>query len=262
MDQEKIAQKTVVVLGAAKSGKSVMAGILASLGVDMGPTGGPDRSNPRGSFEDKDFADLHKEIFERAGKGKNYWDPPSLESILALKDEFASKIQELSLRKSRDKTVWGWNHPRTILTAELFLPYLNNPHFIVVFRNPVGTANSSVQHTEKYQDRVHFLQALKLTNFYYGEILKFLEMHPNLPRSFIAFEELVDDPLREARKLAEFLGLEMSEETTKDIHQLVIPREKVEMERKKATDLFTGKIPRLIKQTLGRAWRTRGQGGA
>lgn len=258
MPQKPRAQKTVVVLGAARSGTSVTAGILASLGVDMGPTGGPDRSNPRGSFEDRDFADLHKEIFERAGGGKNYWDPPSPESILALKDEFASKIQDLSRRKSKVKTVWGWKHPRTMLTAELFLPYLNDPHFVVVFRNPVGTAGSSVKHTEKYRDRVHFLEALKLTNFYYGEILKFFEKHPTLPKIFVAFEDVVADPLREARKLAEFLGLEMSEETTQDIHRLVIPREKVAIERKKATDLIAGKIPRFVKQTLGRVWRTRG----
>ena len=80
--------RTVVVLGLARSGTSVITGILKILGVDMGPSL-EDNSNPRGSNEDIDFAKLHKTIFDLTGDGRDYWSPPSRDEILAV----ASKIE-------------------------------------------------------------------------------------------------------------------------------------------------------------------------
>ena len=46
--------------------------------------------------------------------------------------------------KARNKKYefWGWKDPRTILTIELFLPYLSNPHFFTCHREPDKVAKS------------------------------------------------------------------------------------------------------------------------
>jgi hypothetical protein len=62
-------QKTVVVLGEARSGTSVTAGILAILGVDMGSVYFSTKSNPKGSFEDRDVQKLNREFFSE-GRGR------------------------------------------------------------------------------------------------------------------------------------------------------------------------------------------------
>jgi len=143
------APRTVVVLGLARSGTSVVTGMLKILGVDMGPSI-EDAANPRGSHEDVDFARFHREVFEMTGRGNGYWNPPPREAILALRPQVDGSVRELLNRKRAGKSLWGWKHSRTLLTYGLFLPHLVNPHFVLVFRNLLGTALSSVEHTRRF----------------------------------------------------------------------------------------------------------------
>jgi hypothetical protein len=244
------AQKTVVVLGQARSGTSVTTGVVETLGVDMGPPSYPTDWNPKGNFEDEDFGKLHKAILNAAEEGKTYFDPPAPEKILAQRVKFEARIRALLAEKSRGKPLWGWKHPDTIMMAELYLPYLLNPHFVVVFRNPLGTAQSTVEHTRRFKDQVDLWRALKLVNYYHGETLRFIDGHPDLPKVFVSFEDLVSDPLKEAGRLAEFLGIEFTEKKMRKVEKLVIPREKIAAEKLRANGLLTGKIPRLVKKKL------------
>jgi hypothetical protein len=243
-------QKTVVVLGLARSGTSVITGILKILGVEMGASV-HDKANPFGSFEDLDFARLHREIFELASSGISYWNPPGEEKILGLKERVRDAIVEIVARKASGRAIWGWKHPRTILTLELFLPALTNPHFVAVFRNPLGIAHSSVEHTKNYQSgRVDFLQALQLAHFYHGKMVKILQSHRRVPTVCTAFEDVVSDPIEEAKKLAVFLELELTERKISAIQSLVISRDRIEEEKRKLAGLFRGKLPRWIRNAL------------
>jgi hypothetical protein len=237
--------RTVVVLGLARSGTSVVTGMLKILGVDMGPSTDDD-ANPRGSHEDIDFAKFHRELFEMAGHGTGYWNPPSREQILALRPRVNAIVQGLLQKKSEGKTLWGWKHSRTILTYELFLPYLVNPRFILVFRNLIGTALSSVEHTRKYRNPVDFSRAMKLGHYYHGEMLSFLENHPEIPKLLVCYEAVVADPLKEAEKMADFLGVEVSTEQWRRLTDFVIPRERLGAEKDKRRSFWRGKLPRLM----------------
>lgn len=236
-----------MVLGLARSGTSVVSGILRAVGVNMGSIV-PDKANPYGSFEDRDFAELHKKIFDFAGN-KTYWNPPAPEAILSLKEQCDPLVQELVRKKSLTSPIWGWKHPRTILTLELFLPYLENPHLIAVFRNPLGIARSSVEHTKNYTfDRVDFFQALRLVNFYYSEMFKVLERHQHLPVMMVAFEDVVSEPIRVAEKIATLLDLELSEKKRTQLERLVIPRARITQEKARGKRFFTGTIRRLLRK--------------
>ena len=74
VDESKLAaSKAVVILGLARSGSSLVTGVLRLLGVDVGAKEYADKANPYGSFEDRDFRRLHREIFELARSGATYW---------------------------------------------------------------------------------------------------------------------------------------------------------------------------------------------
>ncbi len=246
-------QKTVVVLGMARSGTSVVTGVLRILGVDVGIGPTPSKTNPYGSFEDPDFLKLNNEIQKSAGKP--YWrDPPSYEKIIAQKEKFDSRIKQLITRKSKDKEIWGWKRHTTSLTIELFLPHLIKPHFIIVFRDPIGGANSIVNHSE---GGIDFISALKLMNFYNKETINFLERHPKLPRVFLSFEKLVSEPIREVGRIADFLNLEFTEEKKRQINEFVIPRKKVRFEKRKAILIraLLDKIPGFVKAPIKKMLR-------
>ncbi len=240
-------RRTVVVLGLARSGTSVVTGMLSILGVDMGPSR-EDRANPRGSHEDLDFAKFHKEVFDMAGDGKDYWNPPSREAVLELGPKLDAAIRALLMKKHHGQSLWGWKHPRSLLTYELFLPYLENPHFVLVFRNALSTALSSVEHTQKLRHPLNLQQALRLAHFYDNEILRFLENHANLPTHLISYEDVIADPGKEAAKIARFLEIEMSDVTAAAITEFVIPRDRLPLEKKKRRSFLQGKLRTLLRQ--------------
>ena len=231
-------KKTVVVLGNAKSGTSIVAGILYLLGIDIGKKFvEADAYNPKGYFEDYDFVNQTDSIFSAAQS--NYWDFPSREKLLLQGREFDKQIQELIKKKSRGKRIWGWKDPWTNILVELFLPYLLSPHFIVTFRNPIDVAKSSFQFTKDKRHEpwvkhpVSFFHGLKLANFYDRIILDFFEKHPRLPRLFISFEDILADTTKEAKRIANFLDVEPTRKQLGEINSFVIPRNKLAQERKR-----------------------------
>lgn len=211
-------KKTIIVLGPPRSGTSMTAGILSNLGVNMGNIRQPDAQNPRGYFEDKDFLVLLDGIFEAAGSQFNGFNPPPLKAILLQRTHFDKKIKSLiEERSSNTKSqFWGWKSPTTSFTINLFLPYLTNPFFVVVLRNPLDIANSMVRYTISKHflyNKLSLLEALKLTNLYYNQIFTFLEQHPDLPRIFVSFEGIVKKPQEHIKNLAEFIGIHLTSET-------------------------------------------------
>jgi hypothetical protein len=246
-------QKTVIVLGTARSGTSVTAGMLSSLGVNMGNVGYATESNPRGAFEDRDFERFHKEMFNAIDGGKTYWDPPTRERALAEKPVVDSHIARLMAEKSKGQKLWGWKHPRSVLTIDLFLPYVTNPHFVMVFRNPLAIAYSSVEHTKNREKSVDLITGLKLANFYQKEMVDFLDRHPELPTILVTFDDIVTQPMKEAARLAEFLDITLDEKKIKAVEHMVIPRDQIAESRKQTTDLWTGRFPKFIKKTVDSA---------
>lgn len=231
-------KKTVVILGNAKGGTSVVAGILHILGIDIGKKFvEADTFNPKGYFEDYDFVNLTDAIFEAAKT--NYWDFPSREKLLGQKDNFDSQIRQLIKKKEKNKRIWGWKDPWINILIELFLPYLTQPYFIVIFRNPLATAKSAVTFTKRKQHEfwvkhpITLFHALKLANFYDRIILEFFEKYPKPPRLFIAFEDIIEHPIRETKKIARFLGITLTKQQIDRILNFVIPRDKVNQERKR-----------------------------
>ncbi|HSE84298.1 MAG TPA: sulfotransferase domain-containing protein [Thermodesulfobacteriota bacterium] len=245
-------QKTVVVLGPPRSGTSTTAGLLNILGVDMGNLRDATPENPKGLFEDKDFLSLIREIFIAADptlkewNGAVGWKPPSPEAVLSQRDRYKEKIKELISKRAAEtkSSMWGWKVASTGMAVELFLPYLSNPHFVVVLRNPLDIAKSSVEYT-KGKERLNLIESLRVSNSYYQGIFNFLSVHPTLPTMFISFEDMVNNPTREAKKLADFLGVEFTPEKAEEAINFVIPRDKIDMEKRK----------KRVKQSIWKSFR-------
>lgn len=240
--------KTIVVLGAHRSGTSVTAGLLHLLGVSMGPRlREADDKNPTGYFEDQEFLALNDDILMAAGGGP--WKPPSRERVLAVESQFEARIEGIVRARDSAHLVWGWKATTTNLTIRLFLPHLRNPHIVAVFRNPMHTAASSVDHRK---GSIGFAEALSLVNFWNGEIADFLGHHPHVPRVMVAYEDIVARPVEEALRIARFLHLTPAEDQLAKVWSLVLPREciatKKEQVRKQIRNRYG--FSRLCRRSL------------
>lgn len=218
--------KTVVVLGKPRSGTSLTAEILTVLGVDMGADIAPSAFNPRGDYEDLEFNELNASILAAAGGDQNgVLRIPPRDTIMAQRERFDERIRTFFAAKAKPH-LWGWKKPSTSLLIELFLPHLNGPHFVVVLRNPIGAAESLVEYVRRWKP-VTFEEMLRTTNVIDGVIFDFLQRHPELPRIFVAFEDIVGEPVREARRLASFVGVALDDEKVARVERLIIPRAEI-----------------------------------
>ena len=250
---QKRIKKTVVVLGPPRSGTSTVAGLLHILGVDMGRLRPPNPDNPKGFFEDKDFLFLMDDIFEAANPGSSGFKPPNLSSIQNQKEKFENRIKKLVQARclKTNSYLWGWKVVGTNLAIELFLPYLINPHFIVVYRNILDTAQSCVRYT-KTRERLKLEEAVELSLFYYRSILDFFRKNTHLPKYFISYEAIIRNPKKETKNLATFLEIEPTKIQLKKAKNFVIPEKIRWKERKKAVikEYLLTRIPRFAKKCL------------
>jgi len=164
--------KTFVVLGFPRSATSLIAKGLFNeiyMGEDFLE---PNEWNVHGYFENKKFLDLNNKILKAAGGG--WRDVPSEAAILEKGAKFSNEIQDLIKSESAGKDHWGWKEPRTTLTIRLYLPYLENPHFIFCLRDPKEAALS----LNKFK-HVPLEEGLKLAATYNDRALNFLRDFSN-----------------------------------------------------------------------------------
>ncbi len=202
-------KKTVVVLGMHRSGTSVVAGILHALGVNMG-TGaageawvGKHWSNPTGHFENPDFVALDYRIL--GGDATGIRGPPKWEDVGARSPDFASEAEALVRRYEAE--MWGWKDPWTVLSLDVFLPYLVSPYFVIV-RRPREEVLASLRKRSTAQD----LEIADLFDLYERRLAYWKEHLASFPVLEIEYRELLADPARVVGGLIQFLGARPSRE--------------------------------------------------
>ena len=153
--------KTFVVLGMHRSATSLVSKALSTQ-IYMGP-------NPRPNvFESSSFVKLNNAILARAGG--SWHTPPDEAAILDQYDIFKREIARTIRVESVGKELWGWKDPRTTLTIRLYYRHLENPHFIVMFRDPVDVAKSL-----NIRDGFSIERGIRIAHIYNNRLLSFLQ---------------------------------------------------------------------------------------
>lgn len=230
--------KSVVVLGMARSGTSVAAGVLQILGVHMGThykarhdagriadsIFASEPPYPDSYFEDMDFMRLIFQLFKTALPGSTNFRPPSGLQIAAAGRTLDHEIRELVRRKQSAHEVWGWKLPRTALVFSLFAPHLTNPHLVIVNRNRNDHALAFLG----WNQVVTIEESFDLIDYYRFEIEKWLTMYPDFPHIMVDLWNMRDNPVEQASRLANFLDLEMTLEKRRVVADFVRPRDGIE----------------------------------
>lgn len=197
----------------------MIAGILHTLGVNMGTEFIEKHwSNPLGHFEDKDFVLQNRQILQAVDGSWN--KPPAKESILQVRQRFEKQIRDLI--KQKKSPFWGWKDPRTVLTIDLYLPYLNNPHFIICSRNTESIAQSIVR-----RDGISISEAEMIISEYEGRIKDFIAENRDIPVLNIAYENALERPENLLESLTDFLNIPVSEDVRQKAMALILPKEEI-----------------------------------
>lgn len=138
-DQERNNQPAIVT-GMHRSGTSLAASILQSLGIHVGDRLlGAGVGNPKGHFEDVDFLTLHQGILVSQGVNSAGW---TTSSQIAVPQQFTAKAKFLRDERMARGEMWGWKDPRTSLFLPFWSDLIPEAKYIFVYREPWDVIDS------------------------------------------------------------------------------------------------------------------------
>jgi hypothetical protein len=201
--------RVVVVLGMHRSGTSLVARAVGTLGVPLGDNlwGPREEDNPTGFWEDRDVVELDKQLLERAGVAWNSLVLPEARSWTAagfqdLRERALAIVRE---RLSRHGS-WAFKDPR----AARVLPFWDDVlrasgadvSYVLTVRHPVNVA-ASLEHRDG-------LPPLHSHLLWIEHVCRALADTAGSRRCFVDYDELVERPVEQVRRLAGALGLEIT----------------------------------------------------
>ncbi len=204
-------QKTILILGMHRSGTSLTGEILKEFGVNLGEKFlKPEKENPRGFFENLLVVRMNDKILALAG---GTWDrPPARDRVLSLMSNKRLMDEIQALVSSHEDVLWGWKDPRTVLTIDLFLPFLKNPYFIFCHRDENAIAKSINK-----RNGTPLEQGLGLARHYKDRMAEFAKSTKS-PSLHLHYEDYFKDPKGQFEKIRGFLGF------TKNVSADIIDR--------------------------------------
>jgi len=211
--------RAVAVLGMHRTGTSVLARGLESLGVSLGDDfldTKPD--NPTGYWEDRNIVGFNERVLEVFGlkwESVAYiedaqWEQPELEAIRADAVEY---IRE----KFGACPLWGFKDPRTVrllpFWASVFPLIKVEESYLVVIRNPLSVASSLLERQGMDAATSHSLWLLYMVP-YLGRIA-------NKPFVITDYDLFMAEPLRQLERITQTLDLPRAEETDARVEDFV-----------------------------------------
>ncbi len=167
---------TIIILGVARSGTSMITSVLDRLGVFLG-------SKAKGAVKED------AELF----------------SAMEMGDD--AKVEQIIARYNEQHAVWAFKRPEAFTYIKKYLPYLRNPKIVVIFRDPVAIARRN--EISMYSD---FMGQLERSTKKLLELTHFVNSQKN-PVLFVSYEKALYRPDHFVKVLSDFCGLDLDEKT-------------------------------------------------
>lgn len=163
-------EKTVIVLGVARGGTSMVAGALHHLGVSMG--------------------EKLSVVYEDVALSQ------------AVEQNRIGDIISLVEHNNQTHAIWGWKRPSAIKHTLAWEGRFRNPYYIFVFRDLFAIANRN--RISMLGDVTNNMRdAARQFNLILDFVAKTQE-----PSMFVSYEKAMADPKNFVRNLSEFVGLD------------------------------------------------------
>jgi len=169
---------TVVVIGMHRSGTSLVAELLADLGVNMGASGG--------LWEDRRFVALNRRILAQAGG--DWAHPPEHGAIVDAGCDYIDEIRTLA-----QTAAGGWKDPRNSLTLSCYVPFVPDLRLVAVRRRRVDVVVSLMRrHREGELGQWGPTRWAHLVDDYWARCDAAIERLDDVPAVTVDYEALVD----------------------------------------------------------------------
>ncbi|KIL38720.1 hypothetical protein SD70_24640 [Gordoniibacillus kamchatkensis] len=221
--------KVICILGMHRSGTSLIANAIHSMGVYFGEEStllNARSDNPEGFWELAEVVTLQEELLADL---KTYWSNPAplpenwwLHPHLA---PYKSRLKEIIVKNFNNSPIWAWKDPRTCLLLPMWQQILGEMdveiQYLIVFRNPIDVAKSLGK-----RDNFPYTQSIGLWLLYN---LHALHYTIGCNRFFVQYDAFITSWEETIPALVSWLGLNGTEQV-----------------------LFRNKLSEIIKPSLQR----------
>ncbi|MDQ3007271.1 MAG: sulfotransferase [Chloroflexota bacterium] len=202
--------KRIIVLGVMRSGTSLTADLIRLWGAYAGSREDlwtSNASDPRGYgyMEYIPLQNLNNQLLD-----DNDRVPPTRESLDQKTSDQKYKRQAKELLNNMDDLAqkkrmpgWVWKDARLPLTLPFWNRLWGDAIYVVTIRHPAEITLSLAMAAEIDQENIPYSAGLIYWQYCMLEILSFTQNSPR--KIFIAYDQLIDDPLRECTRLCDFL---------------------------------------------------------
>jgi GT2 family glycosyltransferase/glycosyltransferase involved in cell wall biosynthesis len=194
-------QTAVCIVGAHRSGTSMLTRLLHACGLYLGPESAlmpAQADNPEGFWEHLGFVAVNDELLNELGGA---WDlPPTADENFSDPRLGPLRMKARLLIEGFDSTdVWGWKDPRNSLTLPFWQDVLPGLKTLIIVRNPLEVAYSM-----RERNGTSYSFGLRLWEIYNRRLIETATAQQHLVTHYDLFFE---DPESELRRTAHFIGL-------------------------------------------------------
>lgn len=177
--------KTIPIMGCPRGGTSMLTYVLYQLGIPIG-------DNLANDYQ------LEDEVF----KGKK------------LTRGMADTIEKYDKKYNN----WGFKAPDSVYYMDDLKPYLRNPHFLIIFRNPLSIAMSSAN-----RDSRNLSPRLIEMSLNHSKKLERFIKNKTSPIALCSYESILQAPQIFVGNLVNFLHIDVSEKKQKEAINIIDP---------------------------------------
>jgi 2-polyprenyl-3-methyl-5-hydroxy-6-metoxy-1,4-benzoquinol methylase len=195
----------ICVIGMGRSGTSLVANLIAELGVTVGPRTdllgpSPKGENPRGYWEQRAIRELNDEILGHLGGGwYDVVDPaPGWELDTDL-DELYARAKDILAELFAGASAWAFKDPRVSITFPFWQRLIGPFRSVICVRDPAEVASS----LERRDAAAH--PRWRSSAVWLAYTSWALEHTRDQPRLIVRYEDLMEDPETEVRRLGWFI---------------------------------------------------------
>jgi hypothetical protein len=208
--------KPIIVLGAPRTGTSLMSRILSRWGAYAGEErlmATADAWNPEGYWEYGPLVRFHLDLHQSTGVTPLHDEFDALLRQRAASSSWRTRALDLVSHMDQQAMIWFWKYPLYVLSIPFWETVITDAVYVVTVRSPWEAAVSS----EKFNvpsELKHELKTLPgLLALWQHYMIKIIDhVAPSQDTIFVAYEKVVEDPHTECHRLCEFLDTRLGSE--------------------------------------------------
>lgn len=182
-----------------RSGTSCLTGCLKNYGLTLGDVSNPSKYNQKGNQEKKEVFRLNEDLLNF---NSGSWDSPPKSDLLNVKEEFATRRDNIIDGFKLLEKPWGIKDPRMLFTYPFWETGLSKHVFVGTFRHPTAVASSLAARKNIA------VPITKGFDLWYQYNQKLLAYYHQLGFPIINFDLPNNEYLEKVKKIARLLSLD------------------------------------------------------